>query len=136
MACHKRPDVQNAGHQALVNRLRRYQALVEVGIGSRHDVATALATSSQVTGVDIEAKSVPDSVRFVQDDITAPTPAIYHGMDALYGLNLPPELHRPALAVARTHDAAFAFTTLGTEQPIVPARPETLPTETLFWARE
>ena len=37
--------------------------------------------------------------------------------------------------VARRIDAAFTFTTLGGDHPAVPARPETLPGDTLYWAR-
>ena len=110
---------------------------MEVGVGRRTDVAAALADAgARVTATDVHSRDVPDGVRFARDDICDPDPAVYREADAVYALNLPPELHRPALAVARDHDAAFLFTTLGGDQPAVRVARETLPGETLFVARE
>ena len=128
--------MRSATRSALVDRLRRFPTLVEVGVGRRTGVATALATACEVRATDVVERDVPDGVTFHRDDVTDPDPAVYAGADAVYALNLPPELHRPALAAARSHDATFAFTTLGGDGPEVPARPETLPGETLFWATE
>ncbi|WP_433625686.1 UPF0146 family protein [Halomicrococcus sp. NG-SE-24] len=125
-----------ATRDALVARLAEFGRVVEVGIGNRPDVAEALADRVAVTATDVVPREVPEGVRFVVDDVTDPSPDVYEAADALYALNLPPELHRPALAVARRHDAVLAFTTLGAEQPAVPVRRETIPGETLFWAGE
>ena len=117
-------------------RLRGFSSLVEVGIGRRTDVAAALSAHARVTATDVVEREIPDGVRFVRDDVTDPRAAVYADAAAIYARSLPPELHRPALAVARDHDAALAFTTLGTDPPAVPVRPETMPGDTLFWARE
>lgn len=130
------PKVTPRTRVALVSRLGRFERLVEVGIGRQTDVAAALASGRSMTATDIVDRAVPSDVRFCLDDVTDPDPAVYASADAVYALNLPPELHRPTLHVARQAGAAFAFTTLGGEFPEVEARPEALPGETLFWARE
>jgi len=120
----------------LVARFTEFDAAVEVGIGRRTAVADALAeTGTEVVATDLHARSVPDGVDLVVDDVTDPEPAVYADAGLVYALNLPPELHRPALSVAREVGATFAFTTLGTDQPLVPVDRETLPAETLFVAR-
>jgi uncharacterized UPF0146 family protein len=127
--------VEQRTRDALVARLDRYETLVEVGVGRAPDVAAALAARGRtVTATDVRAVPVPEGVRFVRDDITTPDPAVYAGADAIYALNLPPELQRPALTVARAAGADFLFTTLGADPTLVPVRPETLPGETLFRA--
>ncbi|MFQ3319067.1 MAG: uncharacterized UPF0146 family protein [Natronomonas sp.] len=121
--------------EALVDRLARYDTLVEVGVGNRHDVAAGLAARGrQVTATDIHERAVPEGVRFVRDDVTAPDAAIYRDADALYALNCPPELQRPLATAARRADADCLFTTLGTDPAVVDAAPETLPGDTLFKA--
>ena len=118
---------------ALVDRLARYDDLVEVGIGSRPGVAAALADRGRtVTATDVREREVPAGVRFVRDDVTDPDPAVYRGADAVYALNCPPELQRPLSAAARTADADCLFTTLGTDPAVVDTAPETLPDGTLF----
>lgn len=119
---------------ALVDRLSRYRTLVEVGIGHRVDVAGELSGRVRVTATDVRDRSVPDGVEFVRDDVTAPRSSVYADADAIYALNCPPELHRPLWTVARRHDAACLFTTLGGDPPLVPVESETLPGETLFRA--
>ncbi len=122
--------------EALVARFAEFDTAVEVGIGRRTVVADALAEAdTDVTATDRRVRSVSDPVRFVVDDVTDPDPSVYADADLVYALNLPPELHRPTLAAARGADAAFMFTTLGTDQPLVPVDRETLPGETLFVAR-
>jgi uncharacterized UPF0146 family protein len=128
--------VLDATRRALVSRLSHYETVVEVGIGTRTSVARALATAAvAVTATDVRERATPSEVSFVVDDVTDPTRGIYAGADAIYGLNLPPELHRPALALAREVDADLLFTTLGGDQPLVPVERETLPGETLYVAR-
>jgi uncharacterized UPF0146 family protein len=122
---------------ALVARLSDAGRAVEVGIGSRTDVAGALAaTGTQVTATDVcdSRREIPDDVRFVRDDVTDPERSIYLGADVLYALNLPPELQPPAGRLAGDVGAGFAFTTLGADPAVVPACPETLPSGTLFVA--
>ena len=100
-------------------------------------MAAALADAGKaVTATDVHSREVPAGVAFVEDDVWDPDLAVYRDADAIYALNLPPELHRPALDLARRVDAAFLFTTLGGDQPSVPVSRETLPGETLFVARE
>lgn len=118
---------------ALAARLARFDRLVEVGIGRRSEVATALAESgSAVTATDIHPRPVPAGIEFVRDDLTNPDMNIYADATAIYGLNLPRELHRPACEVACEAGAAFFFTTLGGEFPAIEATPETLAGETLY----
>lgn len=122
--------------RAIVSRLSDFERLVEVGVGERTDVASALADAGvAVTATDVHPREVPDDVEFVEDDVCDPDLAVYRDADAVYALNLPPELHRPTLAVARRVDAAFLFTTLGADQPAVPVERETIPGETIFVAR-
>lgn len=122
---------------ALVARLSDAGRAVEVGIGSRTDVAGALAaTGTRVTATDVRdfGREIPDGVRFVRDDVTDPERSVYLGAGVLYALNLPPELQRPAARLAGDVGAAFEFTTLGGDPAVVPVRSETLPGETLFVA--
>jgi hypothetical protein len=121
---------------ALVDRLDSYDRLVEIGIGTRPSVARELShRGSTVCGVDIHDRSI-SCVRFVQDDVTDPTHELYADADAVYALRLPPDLHRPTWDLAREHDAALFFTTLGLEPPTVPVVPEPLHGTTLYRVRE
>ncbi|MBX0295254.1 UPF0146 family protein [Haloarcula nitratireducens] len=122
----KHPDVSDA-ERTLVGRLATADSVVEVGIGNRSDVAAALADRGvDVTATDVTPRPVPDGVTFVEDDVTDPELAIYEGADLVFARNLPPELHRPARAVARRVDAGCWFTTLGGDQPAVPVEREQL----------
>ncbi len=128
---------------ALADRLDEFDALVEVGVGNRPAVASALAARGRsVTATDVtEPRSVadgsfPERVAFVRDDVTNPDLAVYADADVVYALNCPPELQRPLVDVARAADAVAAFTTLGADPVVVPATPEPLPgvRETLYVA--
>lgn len=120
----------------LLDALSAYDRVVEIGIGRRTDAAAALAEDGvSVTATDVHERAVPDDVRFVRDDVVDPDPAVYAEADAIYALNLPPELHRPALEAARTADADLLFTTLGGDQPAVPVERRTIETGTLYVAR-
>lgn len=125
-----------ATRDALVARLGRHDRLVEVGIGNRPDVAAALVDRASVTATDVHDRPVPEGVRFVRDDVTAPDVSVYRDADALYALNLPPELHRPTWDLARRCGAAFLFTTLGGDGPAIPVDREPLPGDVLFSARQ
>ncbi len=117
----------------LVDRLSRYDGVVEVGVGGRPDVAVALAERGcRVTATDIRDRTVPDSVGFVRDDITDPDPVVYEGADAIYALNCPPELQSPIAEAAEAVGADCLFTTLGADPVTVEATPETLSAGTLF----
>ncbi|WP_136590675.1 UPF0146 family protein [Salinigranum halophilum] len=126
---------------ALADYLSRYARVVEVGVGRRTDVAAALVDrGTDVTATDLYARSVPDGVRFVRDDVVARAERgarvdSLYAVDAVYALNLPPELHRPARDVAHAAGADFLFTTLGGDQPTVPVERVTLDAETLYVAR-
>lgn len=111
--------------------------MVELAVGRRPEVVATLAETNDVIATDVVEREVPTGVQFVRDDLTNPDHSIYADAVGLYALNLPEELHRPALELAEAVDAPLAFTTLGNELPVVPvARRETLPGETLFWVRE
>ena len=120
---------------ALRDRLSAHDSLVEVGIGRRPALAAALAEAGcAVVATDIRDRETPAGVTFVRDDVTDPDLALYRHADAVYALNLPPELHRPTREVARAVDAGFYFTTLGGDPATVPVERETLPGETLYAA--
>ncbi|RQG89076.1 hypothetical protein EA462_11910 [Natrarchaeobius halalkaliphilus] len=122
--------------RTLLDFLLEYDRVVEIGIGRRTELAAALADRGvSVTATDVHRREAPDGVRFVRDDIVDPDPAVYANADAIYARNLPPELHRPALEVARIAGAAFAFTTLGGDQPAVPVERRTIREGTLYVAR-
>ena len=128
--------MRDSTRDALVARLSGNTHVVEIGIGHRVDVARELvAAGVRVTATDIHRRTVPPGVEFVRDDVTTPELAAYTDAETIYALNFPPELHRPALAVARAVDADFLFTTLGGDPPAIPVRPETIPGETLYVAR-
>jgi uncharacterized UPF0146 family protein len=124
----------------LAARLAAYDSLVEVGIGDRPEVAATLAEAGvDVTAVDVADVETPPGVTFVNDDIVASRDALGGGspegpyrVDAIYGLNLPAELQRPARDLARAAAADLWFTTLGFEQPVVPAERESVKRETLY----
>ena len=118
---------------ALADRLCRYDDLVEVGVGNRPAVAAELAERGcRVVATDIRDRSVPESVRFVRDDVTDPNPDVYRGVDAVYALNCPPELQRPLAEIAGSVGSNCLFTTLGGDPAVVDAEPETLSGDTLF----
>ena len=118
---------------ALVARLSLYDRPAEVGIGTRIEVAAALADrGATVVATDVVERDVPEGVEFVRDDVVDPELSAYAGVDVVYALNLPRELHRPAHDLARTRNVPLFFTTLGGEFPAIPARRETIPGDTLF----
>ncbi|QLG49324.1 hypothetical protein HYG82_10850 [Natrinema halophilum] len=120
----------------MIDYLADYERVIEIGIGRRTDLARALAKEgTTVTATDVHDREVPATVRFVRDDIVTPDPTVYASADAVYARNLPPELHRPALEVARDADADFLFTTLGGDQPTVPVERKTIETGTLYVVR-
>ncbi|ARS91783.1 hypothetical protein B1756_09900 [Natrarchaeobaculum aegyptiacum] len=117
----------------MFDHLHRYDRVLEVGIGRRTDLAAALAADGvSVTGIDVHRREVPEGVTFVRDDIVDPDRSVYEGCEAIYARNLPPELHRPALEVARAVGADFLFTTLGGDQPAVPVERKTIREGTLY----
>jgi uncharacterized UPF0146 family protein len=125
--------VHSDSKSALVDRLSRYETLVEVGVGNRSDVAAGLADRGcRVTATDVYDRPVPATVRFVRDDVTDPDPTIYRDADAVYALNCPPELQRSLADAAGAVDADCLFTTLGGDPAIVDVTPETLSGDTLF----
>ncbi len=127
--------VRRKTRDAIVERLRAYDPVVEIGVGRQVAVAEALvAAGVDVTATDIVECAVPPGVVFRRDDVTTPTVSLYRHADAVYGLNLPPELHRPTWKLAQRVGATFLFTTLGGDSVSVPATPTTIPGDTLFTA--
>ena len=121
---------------SLLSILRPFKRLVEVGIGSRFDVAHALSKNRTIVATDIHPCDPPGGVQFFLDDICDPLLDLYSKADIIYALNLPPELHQPTLTVALQVKSKFLFTTLGNDFPEIPARIETIPGETIYWALE
>jgi uncharacterized UPF0146 family protein len=127
--------VEPATRDAIVERLATATSLVEVAIGERSEVAVALADRGvAVMATDVRDRAVPENVRFVRDDLTAPDVSLYRGAEVVFAQNLPAELQRPALELAEAVGADCYFTTLGGEEPVVPVVRETLPGETLYRA--
>lgn len=118
---------------ALADRLDCYDTVVEIGIGRTPALAGELASRGMsVTATDIVHRETPRDVRFIRDDVTAPTVSIYEGAGAVVALNLPPELHAPTARLADRIDANFLFTTLGGDPPTVPVSREMVPGTTLY----
>jgi len=125
--------VHDVARDALVGRLSDYERVVEIGIGRRTAVARALAAAGvAVTATDVRERAVPPGVTFVVDDVTDPDRSVYAGADALYARNLPPELQRPALSLARDAGAPLLFTTLGGDPAVVPVSRDPIPGGTLY----
>ncbi len=119
---------------AVADALAGYDRVVEVGIGRRTDVAARLSERGvTVVAVDRRAVATPEGVRFLRDDVTDPRLAAYPDAGAVYGLNLPPDLHAPVADLARELGADLAFTTLGTDPAAVPTSPESVAGGTLHW---
>jgi len=122
---------------ALADRLATYDHVVEIGIGNRPAVARELsARGVAVTATEVVDRERPPGVRFVRDDVTAPTLSVYEGADALFAQNLPPELHTPTARLAARVGADCLFTTLGGDPPLVSVSREQLPGATLFVVTE
>lgn len=143
----------SSARKSIVDRLAEYTTVLEVGIGRRPGVARALAGRNvDVQAVDVHEQSVPDCIDFVQgniveraarleetlhtDQVLEDTPIASSQVDAIYALNLPPELQQPTLQIARVVDAAFLFTTLGGDPATVPTRTESVGYDSLYVARE
>ena len=100
-------------------------------MGRRPDVAAGLAAAGvSVTATDVVDRDVPEGVVFVRDDVVAASrrshPGDAYDAGAVYGLNLPPELHRPTRTVARAVGADLLFTTLGGDPAAVPCTADPL----------
>lgn len=125
--------MEHASPDRLRELLLDYDSIVEVAIGTRTDLSADLAEAGiSVTATDIVDRSVPEGVAFVRDDLLDPDPRVYVDACAIVSRNLPPELQRPTVDLARAVDADLFFTTLGTDPAIVPAEPKTLKHGTVF----
>lgn len=124
----------NAG--GLFDYLTRYDRVLEVGIGSRTDLAERLAQAGvEVVAVDITRIDAPPSVAVIQADICSLDPAAVGCPDAVYAQRLPPELHRPTAHIASEAAADLLFTTLGGELPIIDVTTITTPSTVLYMRR-
>ncbi len=94
----------------------RYSGKVaEIGIGKFTEVAERLSEYLELIAVDI----APCTSRFrvIRDDVTQPTPEIYSGVELVYSIRPPPELHTPILSLARKLGADAIIKPLGVEFP-------------------
>ncbi|MFC7204656.1 UPF0146 family protein [Haloferax namakaokahaiae] len=133
--------MRNSLRDAIAAQLADYERVLEVGIGRNPDVAESVAARGvEVTAVDVREFPVPDGVRLVIDDVFSRADAAglgpYAGVDVVYALNLPIELHRPVASIARRAGAEFYFTTLGYDEPSIPVRRISLDGDTLYVAEE
>lgn len=117
----------------LVDRLRQFERVLEVGIGPRPDLAAALADAGvDVLAIDIDPVSTPAGVTFRQADVGTLTPTAVGHRDAVVARRLPPELHRPTARLAASLDAELLFTTLGGEFPAVEVEVVTIDGGTIY----
>jgi len=120
--------------RSVADALAGYDPVVEVGIGRRTDVAARLHDrGTRVVAVDRRAVETPDGVCLLRDDVTDPRLGAYPDAEAVYALNLPPDLHAPVVDLARALGADLAFTTLGTDPTAVRTTPESVAGGTLHW---
>lgn len=106
---------------SLEDRLLQFDYVLEIGIGQRPDLADRLAQAGvTVTAVDCKPREVSDEVTLIVGDIFDLSPQDLPLVDAIYARNLPAELQRRTLELARARAAPVFFTTLGTELPIIP----------------
>lgn len=113
--------------------LAAHDRLVEVGIGHRTDLARALAERGcAVTATDVVPREVPPDVKFVVEDLLDPDMGHYADAEAIYALRLPPELQRPAAALADRLGVPLYFTTLGGDPAVVEHEVRTVQSGTLY----
>lgn len=105
---------------ALERRLRGYRRVCEVGIGTHTRLARRLVSAGvEVVAIDVNPVVVPGPIRFIRADVRTVDPARIVPVGAVYGRNLPPELHRPIAELARDLGADLLFTTLGGDPALV-----------------
>ncbi|WP_119817418.1 UPF0146 family protein [Halalkaliarchaeum desulfuricum] len=132
----------------LADRLAGYDSLLEVGVGRRPGVAAALADAGcRVVAIDVDPDIVavaraetPAGVTVIQADVVSLAdrkqfPSEYD-VDAVYARNLPAELQRPSLELARRVGADLLFTTLGFEAPVIPVERDHLDGGVLYVVRQ
>ncbi|MFB6126666.1 MAG: UPF0146 family protein [Halolamina sp.] len=126
--------MKTAARDALRDRLADHHRLLEVAVGNRTDLAAALvAAGHDVLAVDVADCPVPEAVAFRRADVASLDPKAVGLRDAVYALNLPPELHRSTADLAAALGCPLLFTTLGFDEPTVPVARESLPAgETLY----
>ncbi|EMA65163.1 hypothetical protein C461_15015 [Halorubrum aidingense JCM 13560] len=150
----------SSSRRVLVPELASHDRLLEVGVGNRPGVASALAErGADVVAIDVDvgertrraarahsvsADADEGSLRAIEADVFALDEADDAGInagadarvDAVYALNLPAELQRPTAALAARLDADCLFTTLGFEEPVVPVDRRSLSGATLYVVRD
>lgn len=139
--------MRSAAERELVDRLARYDSLLEVGIGRRPGVAATLASAGcRVVATDVDPaavvdarKRVPSDVQVYRDDVVdvvgRESLEPRYDVEAVYGRNLQAELQRPARTLARRIDADCLFTTLGFEEPVIPVERRRVGEDVLYVAR-
>jgi uncharacterized UPF0146 family protein len=81
----------------------RYQAPVEIGIGSNHEAACMVRDHGlPVRCTDVRAITPPAGVPFLRDDIFSPDIGFYAGADLLYAIRPAGEMVPPMIALAMT----------------------------------
>ncbi len=135
------PDVAQS-RAAVVEQLKKYRKLLEIGIGNRPAVAAALAAEGRtIRAIDIAtpSKALPEEVAFEQrsvhdlvTDASNRGPAQTYHVNAVYAFNLPAELQSATVQVATAADADCLFTTLGFESPVIDVTSLTVGEATLY----
>lgn len=139
--------MRTSAERELVDRLARYDSLLEVGIGRRPGVAATLASAGcRVVAMDVDPDAVvdarervPPDVEVYRDDVVdvarREPPEPRYDVEAVYGRNLPAELQRPTRRLARRLEADCLFTTLGFEEPVVRVERRRIGEDVLYVAR-
>ncbi len=79
-----------------------YEHPVEIGIGANSTAATIIRDSGILLRcTDIRAVTLPDGIRFLQDDIFTPSLPFYAGADLLYAIRPAEEMIPPMITLAR-----------------------------------
>ena len=131
-----------ASRATILEQLTQYDQFLEVGIGARPAVATALAAAGQTSqAIDIDERpaELSETVGFSQQSIHEladaaeqdRAPPQYH-VDVVYAFNLPAELQSATARFANAVDADCLFTTLGFEPPAIETVTQTLGQATVY----
>ncbi len=95
---------------------KKYQNVVEIGVGNNFEVASCLLKSGlKVLGTDIVQKSNNPPVSFALDDIFEPDTGLYMGADLLYAIRPGPGMVPPAIDLAKKINSDLLVYHLGNE---------------------
>lgn len=96
--------------------LKNYRnKIVEVGVGSRPQLALALKENMDVIVTDVNEQKYA-GVRFCRDDIFNPDPGIYKNASLIYSIRPPVELQEAMAKIAKQVGADLLIRPFGNEK--------------------